>query len=63
MSILPEGEQIRKAVKWLSDSRTDRPQVPLFQLIEEACLKFDLAPKDEEFLVKFLTENGPEEPK
>ena len=60
MSILPEGEQLRKAVKWISDAREDRPEARMFQLIEEACLKFDLAPKDEEFLVKFLSETGPE---
>jgi len=57
MSILPEGEQLRKAVKWVSDERTGRPGAPLFTLIEKACLKFDLTPKDEEFLLRYLTEN------
>jgi len=56
MSILPEGEQLRKAVKWLSDQRTEQPSVPLYTLIEKACLKFDLTPKDEEFLMKYITE-------
>jgi hypothetical protein len=27
MSILPEGEQLRKAVKWVSDERTEHPGV------------------------------------
>jgi hypothetical protein len=58
MSILPEGEQIRKAVKWVSDERTENPGVPLFTLIERACLKFDLTPKDEEFLMRYLTEKS-----
>ena len=58
MSILPEGEQLRKAVKWVSDERTERPGVPLFTLIEKACLKFDLTPKDEEFLTRYLSENN-----
>ena len=58
MSIFPEGEQLRKAVKWVSDARTEHPGAPLFTLIEKACLKFDLTPKDEEFLMRYLTENG-----
>jgi len=58
MSILPEGEQLRKAVKWISDKRLDNPETILFKLIEEACLKFDLTPKDAEFLMHFLTETN-----
>jgi hypothetical protein len=56
MSILPEGEQLRRAVKWISDERVDNPGAGLSKLIGEACLKFDLAPKDAEFLMHFLTE-------
>lgn len=56
MSILPEGEQLRKAVRWISDQRLERPQAILSQLINEACLKFDLPPKDSEFLIKFFSE-------
>ena len=56
MGILPEGEQLRKAVKWISDERTENPKIPLFSLIEKACLKFDLTPKDEEFLVRHMSE-------
>jgi hypothetical protein len=60
MSILPEGEQLRKAVKWVSDERIEHPEIPLFTLIEKACLKFDLPPKDGEFLMRYITENSPE---
>jgi len=56
MSILPEGERLRKAVKWISDERLDNPGAGLFKLIEDACLKFDLPPKDAEFLMHSLTE-------
>ncbi len=63
MSILPEGEQLRKAVKWISDMRSDNPDARLFKLIEQACLKFDLPPKDEEFLIHFFTqEERPQAP-
>ena len=60
MDILPEGEQLRRAIKWISDQRIDDPGASLFKLIEEACVKFDLPPKDEEFLMHSLVEKGSE---
>ena len=56
MSILPDGEQLRKAVKWISDKRLDDPEASLLKLIQDACLKFDLPPKDAEFLIHSLTD-------
>jgi hypothetical protein len=56
MSILPEGEQLRRAIKWISDERLDNPKASLSGLIGDACLKFDLPPKDAEFLLHFFTE-------
>ena len=60
MSILPEGEQLRRAVKWISDERSENPGTSLSALIGKACLKFDLPPKDAEFLAHFLAEQGKE---
>ena len=59
MSILPEGEQLRRAIKWIADCRIEKPGATLFSLIEEASLKFDLTPKDQEVLTHFLTERKP----
>ncbi len=59
MSILPEGEQLRRAVKWISDERLDNPNADLSKLINDACLKFDLPPKDAEFLLNFFTKKEP----
>lgn len=56
MSILPEGEQLRKAVRWISEERQSREDANLAKLIEEACIKFDLSPADAEFLMRFFTE-------
>jgi len=56
MSILPEGEQLRRAIKWISDNRLDNPGAFLPKLIEVACLKFDLPPKDAEFLLHHFIE-------
>jgi hypothetical protein len=60
MSIIPEGEQMRKAVKWISDYRSEHPKASLFTLIDEACLKFDLSPKDAEVIMHFFTEKDQE---
>jgi hypothetical protein len=56
MSIQPEGEDLRKAVKWISDMRQDDPEAKLGKLIEQACLKFDLSPMDADYLQKFFRE-------
>ncbi|MCL5022682.1 MAG: hypothetical protein M1497_04840 [Nitrospirae bacterium] len=59
MTILPEGEQLRKAIKWISDRRLDEPGASLAKLAEEACLKFDLPPKDSETLLRFFSGKRP----
>ncbi len=60
MSILPEGEQLRRAVRWVSAQRLENPDASLLALIQEACLKFDLPPKESEVLLSFFTGKGPE---
>jgi hypothetical protein len=52
-SLLPEHEDLRRAVQWLAtqtswDART----------IEEASLRFDLSPLDEEFLLRHFRDAG-----
>jgi hypothetical protein len=56
MTVQPEGEDLRKATRWISDERLGKPGVSLSSLIEKACVKFDLAPKDAEFLMRFFAE-------
>lgn len=57
MSVQPEGEDLRKAIKWISEMRQEAPDKPLTRLVEEAGAKFDLAPKDQEFLYRFVRDN------
>lgn len=52
MSIQPEGDNLRKAVKYISDERKNDFHVNLPALIEKACLMFNLSPKDEDFLFR-----------
>ena len=56
MSVLPEGEDLRKAVTWISEERQTDPEASLGKLIQSACMKFDLSPKDAEFLEQFYKE-------
>jgi len=54
MSIQPEGEDLRKAVKWISEEHKYNPETKYSKLIEAACLKFNLSPKEAEYLAKFV---------
>jgi hypothetical protein len=54
--LLPEGEDLRRAVKWISGSLQDSPDQPVQRLVQEAIFKFDLSPKDAEFLIGFFRE-------
>ena len=56
MTIEPQGEELRKAVKWISEERLNNPDKKTLQLIEAACLKFNLSPKDADFLARCLKE-------
>ena len=47
--IVPKGEALRRAVAWLALHETWTAH-----LVEEACQRFDLAPMDEEFLLREL---------
>ena len=61
-TILPEGENIRRAVKWISESLNDNQDAVIQKLINEATIRFDLSPKDGEFLIRFYRDkNGTEE--
>jgi len=62
MSMHAEGEQLRKAIKWISDERLENPEAKLFKLIEAASMEFDLPPKDEEFLMHFFIEEASKKP-
>ena len=56
MTIHPKGEDLRKAVKWVSQERKYNKEKKLKTLIEEACLKFNLSPVDADFLLRKLLE-------
>jgi hypothetical protein len=57
-TIQPKGEQLRQAIKWISAERMENEKRSIPMLIEDAALRFNLSPKDEEFLRSFYKEEG-----
>lgn len=49
--IVPQGDGLQRAVRWLSARRNDGDQTPRDKLIDEAALRFDLTPLETEFLL------------
>ena len=56
MSIQPEGESLRKAVQWISENKKAGSPKSRQQLIEAACLKFNLTPMEAEYLSRSFKE-------
>ncbi|MBW1667159.1 MAG: hypothetical protein JRI79_01665 [Deltaproteobacteria bacterium] len=59
-TIQPKGEKIRQAVKWISAERLENEKKPIKELIQDAALRFNLSPMEEEYLVSFYAE-GPKD--
>lgn len=53
-SLLPHGEDLRRAIRWLGEHHQHD-----LRAIEEASLRFDLSPLDEEFLIRHCREQAP----
>lgn len=50
-TILPEGENLRRALRWISEKGSHSLAV-----IEEASIRFDLSPADASFLIRHFAE-------
>jgi len=50
---LPQGEELRRAIKWISQRLQEQPELKLWPLINEATTRFDLNPRDAEYLIHF----------
>jgi hypothetical protein len=53
-TIMPKGEKLRQAVKWISSERTEERQQAITGLIQAASLRFNLSPREEAFLYTFF---------
>jgi len=57
-----QGEQLKKAVKWISEKRKENPDINLAKLVDEASFQFDLSPKDSQFLLRFVKNDDYQNP-
>jgi len=55
-TIQPKGEKIREAVKWISAELLEDEKKRISLLIQDAALRFNLSPKEEEYLMSFYQE-------
>ena len=56
MSVQPKSENFRKAFKWVAEERKFSPGKEIRALVEEASIKFNLSPKEADFLTRTLLE-------
>jgi hypothetical protein len=52
-TVMPQGESLKRAIKWVSGYLKEDPDTEKFSIIQDAVLRFDLSPKDEQFLYNF----------
>jgi hypothetical protein len=57
-TIMPEAEHVQKAIKWISANLEENDNQTISSLIDKAVFKFDLSPKDTEFLMNFFRERN-----
>ena len=58
--MLPDGEDLRRAIKWVSGHLQENPDQPVQPLVQEAIFKFDISPRDSEFLIGFFRQRKEE---
>lgn len=54
--LTPTGESLRRAVRYISDQLHEDADQPLLALVDAASRRFDLTPKESEYLMRFYRE-------
>ncbi|MEL7638087.1 MAG: hypothetical protein AAGU21_00460 [Solidesulfovibrio sp.] len=54
-TIMPQGELLRRAVKWIDEKRAETGE-SFSALVDKAAMNFNLSPKDADFLTGFFKE-------
>ena len=55
-TIIPDSEKVKKALKWIAAELMEDEVKRTDFIIQEAATRFNLSPKDEEFLRAFYSE-------
>jgi len=61
-TLQPQGDKLKKAVKWISEKRKQNSDINLGKLVDDACFQFDLSPKDSQFLLRFVKNDDHQNP-
>jgi hypothetical protein len=61
-TIQQKSEQLKKAIKWISEKRKQTPDINLAKLVDDAGFQFDLSPKDSQFLLRFVKNDDRQNP-
>lgn len=56
--LVPQGELLRRALRWLDDRQREGVEQPRARLVEEASVRFNLTPLEEEFLLQTWARQG-----
>jgi hypothetical protein len=52
------GDLLKRAVQWISEQKQKQPETGISTLIDQAGLKYDLSPKDLDFLTRKLDQKS-----
>ena len=55
--MMPEGENVRRAIRWISLHLASDPDQGLWELINQATTQFDLNPMQAERMIHFFKSN------
>ncbi len=61
-TIVPQGESLKKAIEWVSEQRQGNPEADPEKLADQAGLRFDLTPRDCEFLLRLIKDGKSQNP-
>jgi hypothetical protein len=50
--IMPQGEGLRRALRWLDERVREEPKADRGKLVGEASVRFDLSPVEADFLLQ-----------
>jgi hypothetical protein len=59
--VIPKGEDLRRAVKWVSANLQENADQPVQPLVQQAIFKYDLSPMDADFLIGFYSKRNEDE--
>lgn len=52
-TVIPDSESLRRAIKWISEQLQENESRDLQKLLHDAALRFNLSPKDTQFIYQF----------